>query len=99
MVSLVAPGASVNRTDPRDGPVSDTVWRMRQAVVYGLVGGVLIALLKLIEYKYLVRAYPGEVYGGLVALIFTAIGIHVGMRWTRNREKVVIREVLVPAGA
>ncbi len=34
-------------------------------------------------------------YGGLVALIFTALGIYCGLRWTRAREVVVIREVPV----
>ena len=33
--------------------------------------GVLLALLKVVEYQYFVRAYPAEVYGGLVAVIFS----------------------------
>jgi DNA-binding CsgD family transcriptional regulator len=68
---------------------------VRQVALYGAVGGVLIALLKIIEYKHFVREYPSEIYGGLVALIFTAIGIYFGLRWTRAREVVVIREVPV----
>jgi NarL family two-component system response regulator LiaR len=67
----------------------------RQVVLYGAVGGVLIALLKIIEYKHFVREYPSEMYGGLVALIFTAIGIYLGLRWTRPKEVVVVREVPV----
>jgi two-component system, NarL family, response regulator LiaR len=63
----------------------------RQVALYGAVGGVLIALLKVIEYKHFVREYPSEIYGGLVALIFTAIGIYFGLRWTRAKEVVVIR--------
>ena len=65
----------------------------RQVVVWGAAGGILIALLKLIEYKHFVREYPSEMYGGLVALIFTALGIYFGLRWTRAKEVVVIREV------
>ena len=65
----------------------------RQVALYGAIGGVLIALLKLIEYKHFVREYPSEMYGGLVALIFTAIGIYLGLKWTRPKEVVVIREV------
>ena len=65
----------------------------RQVALYGAVGGVLIALLKVIEYKHFVREYPSEIYGGLVALIFTAIGIYFGLRWTPTREVVVIREM------
>lgn len=69
---------------------------MKRIVLYALLGGVLIALLKLIEYQYFVRTYPGEVYGGLIALIFTAVGAYAGLRWTRQKEVVVVREVRVP---
>src|SRR5438876_1732734 len=65
----------------------------RQVALYGAVGGVLIALLKIIEYKHFVHEYPSEIYGGLVALIFTAVGIYLGLKWTRGREVVVVREV------
>lgn len=69
----------------------------KQAVLYGLVGGVLIAFLKFIEYKHFVREYTSEMYGGLVALIFTAIGIYLGLKWTRSKETVIVKEVPVPA--
>lgn len=67
----------------------------RQVALYGAAGGVLIALLKVIEYKHFVLEYPSEIYGGLVALIFTALGIYFGLRWTRAKQVVVIREVPV----
>ena len=48
---------------------------MRQHVLlYGLLGGVLIAGLKLIEYRWLVVEYSVEIYGGLVAAVFAALG-------------------------
>lgn len=68
---------------------------MRRVVLYGLAGGVLIALLKVLEYRHLVHAYPGELYSGLIAAVFAAVGIHFGMRWARRREVVVVREVPV----
>lgn len=71
---------------------------MRRVVFYGLVGGVLIALLKYFEYKHFVHAYPTEIYGGLVAVIFSALGIYFGRRLTRTRQVVVIQEVRVPHG-
>jgi DNA-binding CsgD family transcriptional regulator len=61
---------------------------VRRALGYGLLGGVLIAVLKLLEYKHFVHAYPSEIYGGLVAVLFTAVGIYVGLRWHRSREGV-----------
>jgi DNA-binding CsgD family transcriptional regulator len=70
----------------------------RHVAMYGAIGGVLITLLKLIEYKHFVREYPSEIYGGLLALIFTAIGIYLGLKWTRPKEVLVIREVPVPMG-
>jgi DNA-binding CsgD family transcriptional regulator len=69
---------------------------LKRVLLYGSIGGVLIALLKLIEYQYFVRAYPGEVYGGLVALIFTAVGGWLGFRWKKQHQVVVVREVQVP---
>jgi hypothetical protein len=38
--------------------------------LYGLLGGALIALLRAIEYRYLVVEHSVEIYGGLVALVF-----------------------------
>ncbi len=71
---------------------------VKQVALYAAAGGVLIALLKVIEYKHFVREYPTGIYGGLVALIFTAVGIYFGLRWTRTKEVVVIREVPVRSG-
>jgi NarL family two-component system response regulator LiaR len=67
----------------------------RTVIVYGLLGGVLIAGLKLIEYRFLVVEHSLEIYGGLVALIFAALGVWLGLRMTgRNTEKeiVIVRE-------
>jgi two-component system, NarL family, response regulator LiaR len=66
-------------------------------LVFGLLGGVLIAGLKLIEYRYLVVEHSFEIYGGLVALLFSALGIWLGLTLTRRKEVVVVREIAVPA--
>jgi NarL family two-component system response regulator LiaR len=71
---------------------------VRRIILYGLAGGALLALLKVLEYQYFVRSYPGEVYGGLVAVIFSALGIYFGVRWARAREVVVVKEVRVREG-
>ncbi|HEV7704982.1 MAG TPA: response regulator transcription factor [Gemmatimonadaceae bacterium] len=67
----------------------------KTVLVYGLLGGVLIAALKMIEYHYLVLEHSLEIYGGLVALIFSVLGIWLGLKLTRTRETVVVREVPV----
>jgi len=71
----------------------------RHILLYGILAGLLIAGLKLIEYRWLLLQHSLEIYGGLVAAIFAALGIWLGLRLTRPTEKVVVREVLVPAPA
>jgi DNA-binding CsgD family transcriptional regulator len=71
----------------------------KHALIYGLVGGVLIAGLKAIEYRWLVVQHSIEIYGGIVAVVFAVVGIWLGRKLTRTTEKVVVREVMVPAPA
>jgi len=67
----------------------------RMILVYGLLGGALIAALKLIEYRFLVVQHSLEIYGGLVALLFAALGIWLGLKLTKPKETVIVREVPV----
>ena len=62
-------------------------------LLYGLLGGVLIALLKFVEYRFLVIEHSLEIYGGIVALLFASLGIWLGLKLTRTL--VVVREVPV----
>lgn len=68
-------------------------------LLYGLLGGALIALLRAIEYRYLVVEHSIEIYGGLVALLFVTLGIWLGLRLTGRQERVIVREVAVAAPA
>jgi NarL family two-component system response regulator LiaR len=67
----------------------------RHALIYGVVGGLLIAALKWSEYRFLVLEHSLEIYGGLVAAIFAAVGIWLGRKLVR--PSIVTREVPVPA--
>src|SRR3989440_7850903 len=71
----------------------------RNILIYGLLGGTGIALLKWMEYRFLVIQHSNEIYGGLVAAIFAGCGIWLGLKLTRPREVVVVKEVPVPAPA
>ena len=66
------------------------------ALIYGLCGGILIVVLKLIEYRFLVVEHSIEIYGGLVAALFAGLGIWLGLRLTKKKEIVVVKEVPVP---
>ena len=65
----------------------------RHILIYGLVGGLLIILLKVLEYRFLVIEHSIEIYGALIAALFAGVGVWLGLRLTRNKEKVVIKEV------
>lgn len=67
----------------------------KTVLVYGILGGVLIAVLKIVEYRFLVIEHSLEIYGGIVALLFSGIGIWLGLKLTRTRETVVVKEVQV----
>lgn len=75
----------------------------RHILIFGLVGGVLIATLKYTEYRFVIIEHSIELYGALVAILFATFGIWLGLRITRSRETiretVVVREVFVPAEA
>lgn len=54
--------------------------------LYGLALAILVALLKSLEYRYYLRDLSVEFYIGLVAVLFTALGIWVGLKLTRDRN-------------
>jgi len=71
----------------------------KHILIYGLCGGVLIVLLKLVEYRFLIVEHSIEIYGGLIALLFAVLGIWLGLKLTRKTETIVVREVQVPASS
>ena len=68
----------------------------REILLYGLCGGLLIALLKLTEYRFLVLEHSVEIYGALVAALFAGLGIWLGYTLTRKKPEVVVKEVRIP---
>lgn len=55
----------------------------RDIILYGLSSGLLIALLKVIEYRFLVVEHSLAIYGGLIAALFAAVGIWLGVTLAR----------------
>ena len=71
----------------------------RHILIYGLLGGGLITLLKLMEFRFLVIERSVEIYGALVAAVFAALGIWLGVKFTRREERVIVREIPVRSTA
>ena len=73
----------------------------RHVLIFGLVGGLLIATLQYTEYRFVIIEHSVELYSALVAILFATFGIWLGLRITRSRETiretVVVKELLVPA--
>ena len=65
----------------------------KHILIYGLCGGALIVLLKLIEYRFLVVEHSIEIYGGLIALLFAVLGIWLGLKLTKKTETIIVQEV------
>lgn len=69
----------------------------RHILLYGLLAGVLIAVLRFVEYRYLIVTHSFEIYGGLIAALFAGLGIWLGVTVTGRAERIVVKEVEVPA--
>jgi len=65
--------------------------------LYGIIGGILVAALRWSEYRFLVIDYSIEIYSGLIAATFAAVGIWLGLKLTltRKQERIVVKEVPV----
>ena len=66
----------------------------KHLAVYGACGGLLIVVMRVVEYRFLVREHSVEIYGALVAAAFAVAGIWLGL--TLTRREVVVKEVPVP---
>lgn len=58
---------------------------LRTVILYGIAMAILIGLLKLVEYRFVMRDVPLEFYIGAVAVMFTGLGIWAGLRLTRPK--------------
>ena len=64
----------------------------KQMLLYSLVLGLLLVALKLLEINLIVIRHSFEVYAGIVALLFCAVGIWVGIKFVHvpKPQKIVV---------
>jgi ATP/maltotriose-dependent transcriptional regulator MalT len=67
----------------------------RDVLMYGIAGAVVIAILQAIEFRWVIIEHSVEIYGGLVAIVFAGVGLWLGRKLTRPKERVIVREVEV----
>ncbi len=62
----------------------------RTILLYSLALALLIFLLKVLEYRYVMRELSMEFYVGLIAVFFAVLGAWVGFRLTGHKRVVVV---------
>jgi NarL family two-component system response regulator LiaR len=60
------------------------VWRT--ILLYGLALAMITSVLKFMEYRFIVRDLSLEIYLGLIALMFTTLGVWAGLKLTRKKQ-------------
>lgn len=63
--------------------------------LYGLAMAVLILVLKYMEYRLIVHDLSTEFYVGVIALLFTTLGIWVGLRLTKKKVVLVSAQFML----
>jgi len=77
-----------NRTDK----LSNFLSRHKHVLLYGFCLALLLFLLRWLELRFIIFDHSFEVYIASIALIFTALGIWLGLRLTRPKTKTVFVE-------
>jgi len=85
----------LNLVNPVKQPVKKQT--LIHILIYGLCGGILIVALRLIEFRFLVVEHSIEIYSGLIAACFAGVGIWLGLKLTKKKEVLVVKEIAVPA--
>jgi NarL family two-component system response regulator LiaR len=71
--------------------------RHRSVIIYGASLAVLLFLMKWLEWRFIIVDYAVEVYGGALAIIFTALGIWLAAKLMKPKTNTIFveKEVIV----
>jgi NarL family two-component system response regulator LiaR len=61
---------------------------VREIILFGISGGILLALLRITEYRFLVVEHSVAVYTVLLAALFAGVGIWIGVTLRRRKPPV-----------
>ena len=69
---------------------------MRKTILlYGLSLAALVLLLKLLEYRLFVKELSVEVYVGVIAALFTIVGVWAGRKLSDTSQKAAVNEPFI----
>ena len=91
-------------TIPNFGPMSKAAELRRSGfwntvVLYGLAVAMLVFVLKYVEYRFWIRDLSVEVYIGLVAVLFTALGLWMGSKLLHGKRDPTKADQSAPVSA
>jgi len=71
--------------------------RNRSVLIYGASLAALLFLMKWLEWRFLIADYAVELYGGALAIVFTALGIWLAVKLMKPKTNTVFveKEVIV----
>ena len=67
----------------------------KHVLLYGISLAALIFLLKWIEMRFVIIDHAFEIYIGIIALLFTALGIWLALRLTKPKTIIVEKEIRI----
>ncbi len=87
--------AKVMDTPP--APIERLLFRSRSILLYAASMAVLVFLLKWLQWKFLITDHSTEIYIGLIALLFTLLGIWIAGQLAGRKVRTVVleKEVIV----
>lgn len=71
--------------------------KYKQTILYGICLAFLLFLLKWLEYRFMIYDHAFEIYVGIIAFIFTALGIWLALKLSKPKVKTIIveKEVII----
>lgn len=81
----------------RHKPAGSRGRKWASLLLYGLVLGLLLAALQFFQYKLVILEHAVEWYVGIIALLFTALGIWAGRKWTHRVPAATAHPPVTPA--
>ncbi|MBL7867544.1 MAG: DNA-binding response regulator [Flavobacterium lindanitolerans] len=66
--------------------------KYKSTMLYGISLALLLFLMKWLEFRFMVINHTLEIYIGLIAIIFTALGIWLALKLTKPKKETIIIE-------
>ena len=65
----------------------------KRIVLYAIALALLAVAMKMVEYRFLILTHSLDIYGGIIAAVFMAVGIYAGRKLTGKKEVIIEKEV------